>query len=73
MLSRGTVVAAGKIYGNTFSVVTTPEMAPTARIIAYYVRTDGEIVTDSIGFDVDGVFLNKVKTNELFDLCRCKS
>lgn len=35
-------------------------MAPTARIVAYYIRDDGEIVADSIGFDVEGVFLNKV-------------
>ena len=35
-------------------------MAPNARIVVYYVRTDGEIVTDSISFDVEGVFDNKV-------------
>ena len=60
VLSRGTVVAAGSVTGNTFSVMTTPEMAPSARIVVYYVRADGEIVTDSVGFSVDGVFQNEV-------------
>ena len=60
VLSRGTVVAAGSITGSTFSFLTTPEMAPSARIVVYYVRADGEIVTDSVGFSVDGVFLNEV-------------
>uniref|UniRef100_A0A2C9LBF6 Alpha-2-macroglobulin bait region domain-containing protein n=1 Tax=Biomphalaria glabrata TaxID=6526 RepID=A0A2C9LBF6_BIOGL len=35
-------------------------MAPNARIVVYYVRDDGEIVTDSISFDISGVFKNKV-------------
>ena len=59
-MSRGSVVSAGQISGSTFTILTTDKMAPSARVIVYYVRGDGEIVTDSIGFDVDGVFLNKV-------------
>lgn len=35
-------------------------MAPNARIVTYYVRTDGEVVTDSISFNVAGVFQNQV-------------
>ena len=42
-------------------MMTTDKMAPNARMIAYYVRADGEIITDSISFDVDGVFQNKVR------------
>ena len=45
----------------TFSVPVNAKMAPNARIITYYVRADGEIVTDSISFDVDGAFQNQVK------------
>ena len=43
-------------------------MAPNARIVVYYVRMDGEIVTDSISFSVDGAFLNKVPKGVKFKL-----
>ena len=59
-MSRGSVVSAGQISGNSFSVLMTDQMAPNARIVVYYVRANGEIVTDSISFDVDGAFKNKV-------------
>ena len=59
-MSRGSVVSAGQVSGNSFSVLMTDQMAPNARIVVYYVRADGEIVTDSISFDVDGAFKNKV-------------
>lgn len=59
-MSRGSVAAAGSFTGSSFSFLVTPEMAPNARVIVYYVRNDGEIVTDSISFDVDGAFQNDV-------------
>ena len=59
-MSRGSVVSAGKITGTSFAIMITDKMAPNARIVVYYVRANGEIVTDSISFDVDGAFLNKV-------------
>ena len=64
-MSRGAIVAAGTVNGNnqkkvSFSIPVKSAMAPNARIVVYYVRTDGEIVTDSISFDVEGVFDNKV-------------
>ena len=37
----------------TFDVGITREMAPSAHIVAYYVRYDGEIVADSYNFHVD--------------------
>ncbi|KAJ8297468.1 hypothetical protein KUTeg_023999 [Tegillarca granosa] len=65
VMSRGSIVAAGTVNGHnaktfTFGIPVDASMAPNARIITYYVRTDGEIVTDSISFDVEGVFDNKV-------------
>ncbi|XP_022321696.2 CD109 antigen-like isoform X2 [Crassostrea virginica] len=65
ILSRGSIVHAGSVNGNnkmsfTFSVPLTDKMAPNARIVTYYVRTDGEVVTDSISFNVAGVFQNQV-------------
>jgi len=37
----------------TFDVGITREMAPSAHIVAYYIRDDGEIVADSYNFHVD--------------------
>jgi hypothetical protein len=64
-LSRGSIVHTGSVNGNsrktfTFNVPVTDKMAPNARIVTYYVRNDGEIVTDSISFNVAGVFQNQV-------------
>nr|KAG5687089.1 hypothetical protein BaRGS_000935 [Batillaria attramentaria] len=44
----------------TFDIPLTPMMAPTAHVMAYYVRSDGEIVPDAIAFNVEGVFNNEV-------------
>ncbi|XP_071127944.1 CD109 antigen-like isoform X2 [Mytilus edulis] len=65
VLSRGVIVGAGTVNGGNkktvpFSISVNSKMAPNARIVVYYVRTDGEIVTDSISFDVEGVFNNQV-------------
>ncbi|XP_059162965.1 CD109 antigen-like [Physella acuta] len=65
VLSRGTIVKSGTINGNNqksihFSIVSEPSMAPSARIVVYYVRPDGEVVPDSISFDISGAFNNKV-------------
>ncbi|CAC5388514.1 CD109 [Mytilus coruscus] len=65
VLSRGVIVGAGTVNGGNkktvpFSIAVNSKMAPNARIVVYYVKTDGEIVTDSISFDVEGVFNNQV-------------
>lgn len=36
-------------------------MAPTARVVVYFVREDGEVVADAVNFDVDGTFQNFVR------------
>nr|ADA77517.1 thioester-containing protein-F [Azumapecten farreri] len=65
VLGRGSIAVSGAINGNNakafpFNVPLNAKMAPNARIVAYYVRADGEIVTDSISFDVSGTFENDV-------------
>ncbi|XP_021378251.1 CD109 antigen-like isoform X3 [Mizuhopecten yessoensis] len=65
VLGRGSIAVSGSINGNNakafqFHVPLNAKMAPNARIVAYYVRADGEIVTDSISFDVSGTFENEV-------------
>ena len=47
-------------YLVTFDVPLTPAMAPTAHMMAYYVRPDMEIVADSIAFNIEGIFDNEV-------------
>ncbi|XP_069130827.1 CD109 antigen-like isoform X2 [Argopecten irradians] len=65
VMGRGSIAVSGSVSGNnakafSFQVPLNSKMAPNARIVAYYVRTDGEIVTDSISFDVSGTFENEV-------------
>ncbi|XP_055894423.1 CD109 antigen isoform X4 [Biomphalaria glabrata] len=65
ILSRGGIVKTGTVDANgqlvyQFSIPSDSSMAPNARIVLYYVRADGEIVTDSISFDISGAFKNKV-------------
>ncbi|XP_060062599.1 CD109 antigen-like [Ylistrum balloti] len=65
VLGRGSIALSGSIDGNNatafpFQVPLNSKMAPNARIVAYYVRANGEIVTDSISFDVSGTFENEV-------------
>lgn len=38
----------------------TPAMAPTAKVVIYYVRDDGEIVADALDVELDGVLQNFV-------------
>ncbi|ESO98655.1 hypothetical protein LOTGIDRAFT_238975 [Lottia gigantea] len=40
--------------------VVTPDMAPHAKLLVYYIREDGETVADSISFNVEKCFRNKV-------------
>ncbi|OWF38489.1 CD109 antigen-like [Mizuhopecten yessoensis] len=65
VFGRGSIAVSGSINGNnakefTFHVPMNAKMAPNAKIVVYYVRADGEIVTDSISFDVSGTFENEV-------------
>ncbi|XP_046369854.2 CD109 antigen-like [Haliotis rufescens] len=65
VLSRGTVditdqVTVGGQNPVHFNVPISAIMAPTAHIIAYYVKASGEVVADSLSFSVDDVFDNKV-------------
>ncbi|XP_064609177.1 LOW QUALITY PROTEIN: CD109 antigen-like [Liolophura sinensis] len=68
ILSRGVIVTTGTVNGQnsksvSFNVRVTSAMAPNARILLYFVREDGEIVTDSISFNVEGLFANQVSVH----------
>ncbi|XP_071959469.1 CD109 antigen-like [Antedon mediterranea] len=65
ILSKGNIVLTGTLTGltstqNTLNVTITADMAPSAKLIAYYVRSNYETVVDVSNFNVDGAFKNQV-------------
>ncbi|XP_063427336.1 C3 and PZP-like alpha-2-macroglobulin domain-containing protein 8 [Mytilus trossulus] len=64
IFSKGTIVQQGIFAMNQLSrkqtIHVTHEMAPSFRILVYYVRRYGEIVADAVTFTVKDIFRNKV-------------
>ncbi|XP_041357546.1 CD109 antigen-like [Gigantopelta aegis] len=65
VLSRGRVLIASQVTVNVQDLVlihvpVTTSMSPSSHILVYYVRENGEVVADSLAFEVQGVFNNKV-------------
>ncbi|WAR00001.1 CD109-like protein [Mya arenaria] len=60
--AKGAIVATGKArYSDgSFNIALSTAMAPSARIVVYFVQPDGEIVADGLNFVVDDTFDNKV-------------
>nr|XP_006813013.1 PREDICTED: CD109 antigen-like [Saccoglossus kowalevskii] len=63
--SRGTIVTTGTVNAAgastmDFHLTATHEMAPTAKVVVYYVRNDGEVVVDTMNINVEGTFENQV-------------
>lgn len=53
-----------------FSVALSREMAPSARIVAYFVAYDSQVVADSLNFYVNGSRLHEVSSLLNYILCR---
>lgn len=51
---------------HTFKFLASYAMAPTAHLIVYYVKDDGELVADSLDIDLNGELRNFV--SEIKDL-----
>lgn len=49
-----------------FTVTLSKLMAPSARLVVFFVQPDGEIVADGLNFIVDDAFDNKVKIKQYF-------
>ena len=73
ILGRGDILNAGSIqvYGKntaSFRFLATYVMAPTAHVLVYYSRDDGEIVADALDVDLQGTLQNfvdiKMSTNQ---------
>lgn len=66
VMGRGDIVFARSedihnTFTHSFSFMATHQMAPRARIVAYYVRPDNqEVVADALNFDIDGIFRTPV-------------
>ncbi|XP_033116725.1 CD109 antigen-like [Anneissia japonica] len=65
VISKSRIFAMETLYGlqstqNNLTVDITPDMAPLAKLVAYYVRGDEEVVVDVFNFNVDGAFKNMV-------------
>ena len=45
----------------TFSMAVSRDMVPNARMLIYAMTEDGEVLTDSINFHVDGIRNKKVR------------
>ncbi|XP_052280943.1 CD109 antigen-like [Dreissena polymorpha] len=60
--ARKNIVAHGtaQFSSGSFKVTITKEMAPSCRLVAYFVNTNGEIVADGLNFVFEDLFENKV-------------
>ncbi len=60
------IVKPGELNTVQATFTVTPEMMPVTRVMVYYMRKDGEVVADSMTFNVQEVFENEV-TMEFVD------
>ncbi|XP_011643182.1 CD109 antigen-like [Pogonomyrmex barbatus] len=65
VLGRGNILDAGSIYvqdkyTTSFRFLATYVMTPTAHVIIYYIRTDGEVIADSLDVELSGILQNHV-------------
>ncbi|VEL28220.1 unnamed protein product [Protopolystoma xenopodis] len=49
------------ITSRTFSVAVSREMAPIARIVAFFIKPDGEVVADALTFFTNYTRINNVR------------
>ncbi|XP_046828737.1 CD109 antigen-like isoform X3 [Vespa crabro] len=65
VLGRGDILDAGSVYGQDkhnikFKFLATYVMAPTAHVIVYYIRDDGEVIADTLNVELEGTLQNFV-------------
>ncbi|KAL6086288.1 hypothetical protein STEG23_007297, partial [Scotinomys teguina] len=61
VVSKGQLLAVGKLNSRNFSLTPEASWTPKACIIVYYVADDGEIINDVLKIPVQFVFKNKIK------------
>ncbi|XP_038672779.1 CD109 antigen [Scyliorhinus canicula] len=60
VVSRGQVVFTGKSHLTTIKLTPERSWAPSASLLVYYIAEDGQIVSDALMLNVEGIFGNKV-------------
>ncbi|XP_014601165.1 PREDICTED: CD109 antigen-like isoform X2 [Polistes canadensis] len=65
VLGRGDILDAGSVYVQDkhsikFKFLATYVMAPTAHVIVYYIRDDGEVIADALDVELEGALQNYV-------------
>ena len=64
-MNSSTVRQDTSVNAATLKFMATSIMSPSAKIVVYFARNDGEIVADSVTIKVNGAFENDVSTVEL--------
>ena len=62
ILSHDTAIALNGGKSKTWQFYVTPQMSPSARLIGYYIDSNGNVVADSILLDVEDSLPTKVLT-----------
>lgn len=65
IFGRGDIIVANTVHirnENTYTIhfTATQAMVPIAHLIVSYIRSDGELVTDSLDIEIDGLLRNFV-------------
>lgn len=69
VISKGNIIKSDSVSyspsvtSSTISFSSTQDMSPSANIVAYFVREDGEIIADRLKITVNGPFENMVGEN----------
>ena len=60
-VETGTFVVSPGSTKTSFNIQSKPGMAPTARLLVYCTKNDGEVVVDTLNVKIDDPFQNQVR------------
>lgn len=60
-VETGTFVISPSSTKTSFNIKSKPGMAPTARLLVYCTKKDGEVVVDTLNVKIDDPFQNQVR------------
>ncbi|XP_039603965.1 CD109 antigen [Polypterus senegalus] len=60
VISKGNTILAAQSSESSFFLTATYSWAPVASVLVYYVRDDGEVVSDQVQISITDIFQNKV-------------
>ena len=63
--SRTTTPSTQHLLGITIDSSLAQKLAPTARIVVWYITELGEMVSDALDLNVNGPFVNKVNNSSI--------